>query len=162
MTSSTISIRPATAQDEAALGRLGAAMVVRHHEFDRRRFIAPPDDLEAGYGRFLMDELALPGRVVLVAEADGQVLGYGYGALEGADWLALRGPAGVIYDLLVDPEHRGAGLGRRLLEAVVAGLGELGASQFVLFAAYQNEGAQRLFARAGFRPTMVEMTRDAD
>jgi len=44
----------------------------------------------------------------------------------------------------------------------VAELGEMGAPQFVLSAAYPNQGAQRMFASAGFRPTMVEMTRERD
>jgi RimJ/RimL family protein N-acetyltransferase len=32
----------------------------------------------------------------------------------------------------------------------------------VLSTAVRNEAAQRLFARAGFRPTMIEMTRELD
>lgn len=35
-----------------------------------------------------------------------------------------------------------------------------GARPFVLSTAARNESAQRLFARHGFRPTMLEMTRE--
>jgi ribosomal protein S18 acetylase RimI-like enzyme len=74
--------------------------------------------------------------------------------------MSLRGPAGVLHDLLVDPDHRGKGLGAMLLHAMLTRLQERGASQVVLSTAERNEGAQRLFARAGFRRTMIEMTCD--
>jgi len=156
-----VSIRPAVAADEAALGRLGAALVKLHHDFDPRRFVAPGPDPERGYGRFLAGLLDRMDSVVLVAEQGGQVVGYCYAGMEGRDWLSLRGPAGVIYDILVDPAARGHGVGRRLLDAMLQALAERGAPQFVLFTATQNEAAQHLFAQAGFRSTMIEMTRDA-
>ena len=57
--------------------------------------------------------------------------------------------------------HRGQGIGRMLLEAALAALRVRGAPRVVLSTAERNESAQRLFARAGFRPTMIEMTREA-
>ena len=36
--------------------------------------------------------------------------------------MALRGPAGAFYDIVVDPAHRGSGIGRMLLEATLAAL----------------------------------------
>ncbi len=157
-----ISIRPAVAADEAALGRLGAMLVEVHHDFDPMRFIPPGRDSALHYGRFLAGELGGGDAVVLVAEMDGAVVGYCYAALEGQDWLSLRGPAGVIYDLLVDPASRGHGVGRRLLDAMLQTLADRGALQVVLFTASRNEAAQRLFAEAGFRSTMIEMTREVE
>jgi ribosomal protein S18 acetylase RimI-like enzyme len=55
---------------------------------------------------------------------------------------------------------RRAGVGRALLEALAAELDALGAQRIVLCARVGNEAAQRLFALAGFRPTMLEMTRE--
>lgn len=120
-------IRPATPADVAALGRLGALLVKVHHEFDQDRFIAPTPKTQSGYGSFLSGQLKRAGVVVLVAEEAGSVVGYTYAALEGNDWLTLRGPAGMIYDLMVDPEHRRQGVGRQLLEATIAALQALGA-----------------------------------
>ena len=155
-------IRPATAADATALGQLGAALVAQHHAYDPQRFIAPTPRNAAGYAHFLAGELTKPEVRVLAAEApDGAVVGYAYGALEGMDWMALRGPAGAIYDLVVSPEHRGAGLGRRLVLAMLAELKALGAPRVVLSTAEQNAAAQALFASLGFRPTLREMTREA-
>jgi ribosomal protein S18 acetylase RimI-like enzyme len=95
-----------------------------------------------------------------VAELDGMIAGYVYAGNEGNDYMVLRGPAGEIYDLVVDPAHRRHGVGRQLLDAVIAALAELGATQVVLFTAEQNHEAQQVFAEAGFRRTMIEMTRE--
>ena len=75
--------------------------------------------------------------------------------------MALRGPAGVIHDLVVDPHHRREGLGTALLQAALRTLAERGAPRVVLSTAKRNEAAQRLFASAGFRATMIEMTRES-
>jgi ribosomal protein S18 acetylase RimI-like enzyme len=156
----SIIVRTAKADDGPALGRLGALLVGVHHGFDPDRFIAPGPRTEQGYGSFLVSQLGRQDAIVLVAEARGAVLGYAFAALEGNDWMALRGPAGVIHDLVVDPGARQQGVGRALLQAALTALAERGAPRVVLFTATQNQAAQRLFATAGFRPTMLEMTRE--
>lgn len=153
-------VRPAVPADRAALGRLGAQMVELHHRFDPARFIPATSGTGEGYGAYLASQLERPEGLVLVAEAEGAVVGYAYAGLEGTDYMLLRGPAGVIYDLLVEPGRRGQGIGRRLLDATLEALRARGARQVVLSTAEQNEDARRLFARAGFRRTMVEMTRE--
>jgi ribosomal protein S18 acetylase RimI-like enzyme len=158
----TASVRPATRADLPAIGRLGALLVRLHHEFDPARFMPATPGTERGYASFLGTQLAEPDVVVLVAERGGLVLGYTYAGVEGTDWMALRGPAGVLYDIVVDPTHRGRGVGRMLLDATIAALEQRGAPRVLLSTAEQNEPAQRLFAKAGFRRTMIEMTRERD
>jgi ribosomal protein S18 acetylase RimI-like enzyme len=80
--------------------------------------------------------------------------------MEGSDYMQLRGPAGVLHDLVVDPAHRRQGVGTSLLEAALDALEKLGAPRVVLFTAEKNHVAQAMFDRAGFRRTMVEMTRE--
>ena len=157
---SAVVIRRASKADAPLLGRLGAMLVQTHYAFDADRFIPATPRTAQGYGSFLASQLDTPEVVVLVAERDGKVVGYSYAALEGYDYMSLRGPAGVLHDVVVDPAHRAGGVGRLLVEATLAALGELGAPQVVLSTAERNEAAQRLFARLGFRRTMVEMTRD--
>src|SRR5688572_24312679 len=155
----TITVRPARPADVPALGRMGAALARLHHEFDRARFMLP-DDVESGYAWWLGRELKSKEAVVLVAERDGEAVGYAYGRLEGRDWNALLDACGCLHDLWVDEVARRAGAGEALVEAVARRLGELGAPRVVLSTAAKNEAAQRLFARLGFRPTMIEMTRE--
>lgn len=155
-------LRPATPADLPVLGRLGALLVRVHHEFDALRFIAAAPGTEDAYASFLGSQLRNPDVIVLVAEREGEVIGYTYAGVEGRDYMALRGPAGVLYDIVVDPAHREGGVGRMLLDATLAELRARGAPRVVLQTAERNENAQRLFARAGFRRTMVEMTRELD
>jgi ribosomal protein S18 acetylase RimI-like enzyme len=157
-----VTIRPAAPTDLPVLGRLGALLVHTHHELDARRFIAATPHTEHGYASFLGTQLEEPSVVVLVAQRNGEVIGYTYAGIEGTDYMSLRGPAGVLHDIVVDPAHRGAGLGRALLDATAAALKARGAPRIVLSTAHRNETAQRLFAAAGFRRTMVEMTRELD
>ena len=153
-------IRPARREDLPALGRLGALLVKTHHDFDTKRFIAATSQTEHGYASFLATQLAEPTVVVLVAEREGEVVGYTYAGVEGRDYMSLRGPAGMLYDIVVEPAHRGEGIARMLLDATLAALEARGAPRAVLSTADRNEAAQRLFERAGFRRTMVEMTRE--
>jgi ribosomal protein S18 acetylase RimI-like enzyme len=76
--------------------------------------------------------------------------------------MSLRGPAAVLHDVIVHPDHRGRGVGRLLLNATLSYLTSRGAPRVVLSTAERNVSAQRLFERMGFRRTMVEMTRELD
>jgi ribosomal protein S18 acetylase RimI-like enzyme len=157
---SPVSVRRARTTDADALGRLGALLVAEHHEFDPERFIAPVRDLPERYGAFLVSQLARREMIVLLAERDGAIVGYVYAGMEGNDYMSLRGPAGVLYDLVVDPHHRRQGVGTALLDAALAELGKLGAPRVVLFTAEKNHVAQGMFSGANFRRTMIEMTRE--
>lgn len=162
MTAHDVTIRPAVPADMETVGRLAALLVRTHHEFDARRFIPETPQTARSYGGFLKRQLDEPTVVVLVAERNGQVVGYTYAGVEDYDYMALRGPAGALYDIVVDPEHRMHGVGRSLLDATLAALRDRGAPRVVLSTAEQNVAAQTLFANAGFRRTMIEMTRELD
>jgi ribosomal protein S18 acetylase RimI-like enzyme len=155
-----VGIRGATPADIPAIGRLGALLVRTHHDLDPERFIAATSGTENAYGSFLGSQLDEPKVIVLVAERDGEVIGYTYAGVEGTDYMSLRGPAGVLYDIVVDPAHRRQGVGRMLLDATLEALEYRGAPRVVLSTAEGNHSAQRLFDRAGFRRTMTEMTRE--
>jgi ribosomal protein S18 acetylase RimI-like enzyme len=144
------------------VGRLGGLLVRAHHEFDRQRFLAATPRTAQGYGSFLGTQLDEPTIIILVAERQGTVIGYTYAGIEGNDYMSLRGPAGVLHDIVVDPDQRRHGIGRMLLDATIEALKERGAPRVVLFTAERNEEAQHLFDRAGFRRTMIEMTRELD
>jgi ribosomal protein S18 acetylase RimI-like enzyme len=155
-----ITVRAARPDDAPALGRLGALLVTVHHAFDPQRFIAPGPGTERGYGRFLASQIDQEDSVILVAEDRDGVVGYAYAGVEGNDWMALRGPAGVIHDIIVEPGRRREGIATRLLHAMLEALAARRAPRVVLSTATRNEAAQRLFAAVGFRSTMIEMTRE--
>ena len=157
-----IILRRATPADLPGIGRLGALLVEEHYDFDPRRFLAARHGTSEGYASFISTQLEDPDVAVLVADDGGDVIGYAYAAAEGYDYMALRGPAGVLHDVIVDPRHRGRGVGRLLLEAALTFFRSRGVPRVVLSTAERNEAAQRLFERMGFRRTMIEMTRELD
>ena len=147
------------ATDLPTIGRLGALLVRTHHDFDPKRFIAATPQTEHGYASFLGEQLDDPDVIVLVAEHDlavvpspshvipsaaknlqspiGEVIGYSYAGVEGYDYMSLRGPAGALYDIVVDPIHRGHGVGRMLLDATLATLDAAAALVRLLLACHR-------------------------
>ena len=140
---------------------MGAALMRQHHASDPRRFILT-DRPEAGYGRFLVSQLADPDRLVLVAELSNQVVGYVFAGIEPISWKDLRGPCGYIHDVYVHERARRQGTGGELVRAAIAWIRSKRMSQVVLWSKTRNQAAQRLFASLGFRETMIEMTLDQE
>lgn len=153
-----LSVRRATHADLPRLGELAGELVRMHHRTDPRRFFLV-DGVEQGYARWFASELGREEAVILVAERDGAILGYGYGSLEGRDWNALLDEHGAIHDIMVDESARRSGAGRALVVAMSEALEAMGAPRIVLSTMVQNTAAQALFAACGFRATMLEMTR---
>ena len=157
---SAISVRLARRADAPTLGKLGALLVRTHFDFDPKRFLPVTPQTEERYGAYLASQLDDPDTVLLVAEGEGAIVGYTYATVEGYDYMSLRGPAGVLNDVVVDPSYRGRGIGRMLLDATIDALKARGVPRVVLSTAERNEAAQHLFERSGFRRTMIEMTRE--
>ncbi len=156
-------VRAAVPADLPRIARLAAQLVRYHHGLDPSRFLVA-DRIEEGYAHFLASELRNAHAVVLAAESSPtrDIVGYAYGRLEPRDWNMLLEAHGALHDVLVAADARRAGLGERLVRETCARLEMLGAPRVVLHTAVQNEGAQALFAKVGFRQTMIEMTRDRE
>ncbi len=154
-----LTLRLATHADLPSLGGLAAELVAMHHVVDPSRFFLP-DRVEEGYVAWFGRELGRAEAVVIVAELEGRVLGYAYGTLETRDFNSLLDAHGAIHDIFVADDARRSGAGLALMKRMLAELEARGAPRVVLTTMVGNERAQRLFRRCGFRPTMLEMTRD--
>src|SRR5215213_5178586 len=139
---SNIKIREAVNTDLPHLGRLGALLVQEHHNFDALRFVAAKNRTPQEYAWFLGTRLDDRDAVILVAETKGEMIGYVYGEIEGYDYMSLRGPAGVLNDLIVDPAYRGRGVGRLLLDGIISRLKSRDVPRVVLSTAAKNKSAQ--------------------
>ncbi|MDR7335731.1 GNAT family N-acetyltransferase [Roseateles asaccharophilus] len=81
---------------------------------------------------------------VVAEDASGQMIGFAY-VLPGHE-----AECGTLIDNLhVHPDHKGGGLGRRLLQAVVRELGTDSTEPLHLWVLDQNEPAKRFYARMG-------------
>ena len=157
--SDEVLVRKALPADLPSAARLAGELVRMHHERDPERFFLP-ERVEEGYTWWFQRELAREGAVILVAERAAVITGYAYGTLEERDWNLLLDEHGALHDIYVTAEERRRGTGQRLLNGIVLELEALGAKRVVLGTMVDNERAQRLFKAAGFRPTMLEMTRE--
>lgn len=156
---SEVNVRRATAGDLSAASELAGRLARMHHETDPERFFLPERVVE-GYAWWFERVIQDPEAVLLVAEVDGRVRGYAYGALSERDWNLLLDAHGTIHDLYVADDRRRQGTGEALLRAMLAELEKLGAERIVLSTMPSNLPAQRLFGRFGFRVTFLEMTRN--
>lgn len=166
MSDETFTIRAMTRDDLPAASKLAGMLVRMHHDLDSRRFLHLPNP-EAGYARYFAGELESDAVVLLVAERtsgadNGAIVGYAYGRLEPRSYNELLDACGKLHDVYVDEAARGNGLGEELVVGMVARLTAKGAPRVLLLTAIQNEAAQHLFEKLGFRTTMLEMTREAD
>ena len=90
---------------------------------------------------------------ILVAEAAGKVIGMCTGQLVIST--AEGGPAVWVEDMVVDPAHRGSGVGRSLMQAMIAWAEEQGATRLQLLADKHNPQALAFYQRIGWQTTAL-------
>lgn len=151
-------IRRATRGELPDIAKLAHQLVLLHHNTDPGRFFMP-DRVEEGYAWWFGRELENPKAVILAALEEGAVVGYAYGTLDERDFNQLLDRHGSIHDVFVSSAKRRGRVGRRLVDALISELTGLGAPRVVLHTMVSNTAAQALFRSAGFRDTMLEMTR---
>ena len=150
-------IRPAGRGDAEAIGELWAALVAHHHALDPALPQAAPEG-PARYARAVGDHLRNSTTQILVAERDGQVVGYILGVI--ADMVSsffAHDATGFIADLYVSPEFRRNGVGRRLVAAMAEWFAGCGLKQFEWHAAAQNSDALAFWQAIGGAPVLVRM-----
>jgi GNAT superfamily N-acetyltransferase len=138
-------VRPAEVEDAAAIARVHVATWRSTY-----RGLLPDDFLasldEAGYEerwRRILDDGS--GRVFVAADGR-DVVGFASGGRERA---GEGGYAGELYAIYVLRESQGRGHGRRLVQAVVGGLRELGLADMIVWVLRDNAGARRFYERLG-------------
>lgn len=71
----------------------------------------------------------------------------------------LGGPAGIVEDFIVNPENRGQGVGRLLMDRVFSHARERGLLRLALQTDQDNFDAQRLYRSYGFEPSSMLLMR---
>ena len=148
-----VTVRHATRADAAKVAEFAVALFELHAGWNPRRFtqIATRDGAERFYG-----DRAENGSV-LVAEVDGQVVGFAYFEYEPTLYAELATKVLWLHDIYVDRDVRGKHVGSALIAGVRDEAKRRGASKVLLSVAVQNAEGHRLFAANGFEKTMDEM-----
>lgn len=145
----TVTIRPLTAADHADWHRLWTGYLTFYEAS------LPPEVYAATWARLLSD--APHEYRCLLAERDGAVVGLAHYLEHRHCWSV----ANVIYlqDLFVDPEVRGTGAGRALIEAVYATADAAGIANVYWLTQHFNANARQLYDRIGKATPFMKYTR---
>ena len=144
-------VREAERDDVAAICRFGEAHI-RPHYAPLIGAEAADEQVRRWWNETHVGAAVAEGQVV-VAEADGQILGVGQGGRSGADH--------VVYKLYVHPEHRGRGLGPQLLAAITRQL-PADADRLCIEHFVANERAGAFYEREGFTVERIESSPTED
>lgn len=150
-------IREATLDDADALADMWLALVRYHRALDTNLPAAARGG-EHRYVRRLFDRLGDPTMRVLIAEVNGQTVGYALGMI--VDLMAdvfTQEPAGFLADIYVEGEYRRHGVGRRLVDALRDWFASQGVSHFDWQVAAQNAEGIAFWRAMGGQEVMVRM-----
>jgi len=150
-------IRPAGRRDAEAIAKLWSLMAEQHRNYDPDVWCWSVRAEQAWREGFLtrvdQEDVIMP-----VAEApNGALLGFAQAVAVDSPPIFAAARQGEVWDLVVKPEARGRGIGRRLMEAVFQGLKARGAQEVKLHVAVDNAAAIRLYERLGMRRVMYRM-----
>jgi ribosomal protein S18 acetylase RimI-like enzyme len=165
---SGLQVRRGSASDVDALEPLWVE--VHHHHARSMPELAPyVDDSVTWEQRSALyrELLAKDDTVLLLAEAGGELVGYGLAHVMAVDetWIGdtwvTGARIGEIESLAVRPGRRGGGVGSLLLTRLTDALADAGVDDVILGALPGNTRAIRLYERFGFKPTWLYMSRFA-
>ena len=165
---SEITVRDGGPDDLDALAPLWQA-VHRHHAASMPELAPYITDAETWKARRALyaELLDKPDTTLLLAHDDDDLDLVAYAmshVLDRADsWLddtwVTGARIGEIESLAVRADHRGSGLGTRLLEELERRLNAAGVEDIIIGLLPGNDGARRLYERRGYRPTWMYMSR---
>jgi GNAT superfamily N-acetyltransferase len=95
----------------------------------------------SAWDRLLAGERGMGAHVAV--DADDVVLGFAHRVVHPSTWAS--GPVCYLEDLMVDPAHRGRGIGRALIEATVSWAREAGCETVYWHTGQDNATARRLY-----------------
>ena len=145
----SVAVRPLGEDDRADWRRLWTAYLAFYET------TVPEEVYASTWGRLMGDD-PRDGRGLL-AEVDGRPVGLAHLYRQRHGWKTRD----VVYlqDLYADPEVRGRGVGRALVEAVYAAADAMGAPDVYWTTAHDNAAARRLYDRIGRLTPFVKYER---
>ncbi len=150
-----INIRCATKNDIKQLASLWRKLVSDPEASDQN--IIPCDENVERWSSFVEKIIREDPCQILVAEDQGNIVGYILYVKKTRTNLLLRMYCASIYDLYVLPQYRGRGIGKKLLEEAINKIGESGIECIELSVWIKNTRAINLYRRHGFKNYVIKM-----
>jgi ribosomal protein S18 acetylase RimI-like enzyme len=121
-------------------------------ELDRAERLDDDVDVHSLAVEHRRERLAEDGVAQFVAERGDDLVGQVHVGEQSAPPVFARGDAAHVVGLYVRPEHRGAGLGSRLLDRAEAWARERDHERVTLSVSLENDAARRLYDERGYEP----------
>lgn len=146
-----VQIRPALEHEIDTLLEFEQGIVAAERPFD--------NTLKEGEIHYydLLELIQSPTAEVLVAVIGDELVGSGYAKIVSAkayQKYELYAHLGFMY---VSPEHRGQGINKLILEALLRWARDRNITEVRLEVYDQNESAKKAYSKAGFKPNLLEM-----
>lgn len=146
-----VEVRPARAEDRPALIRLMGALNDFETEIESNRADASAAEEHFAW---VENQIDAKGGIMLAAEASGRVAGFICYSFEEDPGAFVRPGCrrhAMIWDISVDEDARGQGVGRALLEAAETHARTAGIGEIRLYVLEGNVRARRIYEEAGYR-----------
>jgi len=99
---------------------------------------------------------------LIVAEIEGELVGSGYAQLRESKDSLTHQEISYLGFMYVVPEHRGLGIVRKVIDRLIEWSVSRGVRDFYLDVYAQNESAVAAYRKAGFGPSLLEMSLHLD
>lgn len=151
-----VRIRRATGDDREAVGQLWLELMTHHAGLDPDAF-SLADDALAQWHEIFEARMADENSLLLVAEAEGQVVGFIKGSVREEYPVLAGGSYGYLGETSVTARYQRQGVGRRLYEALAAWFRERGISEVRLQVSSYNPVSDAFWRAMGFSPYLMHM-----
>lgn len=153
-----MNLRPAVRSDASAVALLWRAFMDEQATLDPASS-SPASDADARWAVTFRDLVDDPSSALLVAEADGQVVGFVVAEPHAEAPVYASVPEVYVGELYVVPEARRHGVARALLDAVAAWAAGQGAERLRFAVLWDNAPSRRMVEAWGATPQAVTFVR---
>jgi GNAT superfamily N-acetyltransferase len=151
--------RLANPGDHDAIFPMLRQLRLRQQQLDVALYQLHPD-AERRFLRWVGEVGEDPRTTLLVAEEQGQIIGFVYATIEQDLPIYLHDEFAVIREWWVEPAFRRRGVGKALIELAIKELAGIGVCQLRVRTAAGDVDARALLGRCGFRAGTCEMVKD--
>ena len=151
--------RLANAGDHDAIFPMLRQLRLRQQQLDAALYELHPD-AERRFLRWVGEVGEDPRTTLLVAEEQGQIIGFVYATIEQDLPIYLHEEFAVIREWWVEPSFRNRGAGRALIDLAIKELAGVGVCQLRVRTAAGDADTRALLGRCGFRAGACEMVKD--
>lgn len=148
---SDIIIRPATPEDLPVLLKFEQGIIQTERPFDPT--LLPGEFHYYDLGARILDAEA----AVVVAVKDSKVIAGGSAIIKEGNSYNIFGRYSFLGFMFVEPEYRGLGINRLIIDELVKWSREKGLQEIRLHVYSENENAIRAYEKVGFKRLLVEM-----